>query len=700
MISKNINRKYGFDNWLIIFCGLAAAISFFIVCSAIAISILQALLLIVLLLGFSLWGHILLYPVTYKKGDAISGFIWGSISGIALGGLLTSVIVYLWGWNLWLIGPLVFILPCLCISGLAFTQFGEISAKINREIDPEILLGSIFVVILFFYFPLKNAGVLKESLVVYPWLFGHDFLGRIVHVVSLSLGIPLENFHFSGTTSSYYWLAYVYPALVKNLDWFIIDTQNLLKITSLFYALLTTSAFVLFLSQEVSTKRQRVFLAILIFCCYSYSDIYFILSKLYQVLTGENEVRLLGFNLMGFSGFSHTLYRFFLVQLQATLAVGMVLLILVLHKVNQSPYSFFFIGIVAGLLFGVDATNGIMVAMYFIAISLFHLWYFKDSAFPIFKRYLITAVSMLFVYIVLFSIDMYSFQTGKGVLQISLNTLALSTLPVYLLLEYGPMFIFGIGGFILFWKNKENPDHWCTKYLFLFGVGLFFLLFIKNPVESQFGLLKATRIIPICFLSFTAYYVQKKNKVFKFSWVVISLLIVAFPSFLADNYLASNTNNPSTFIQMADLNAAKWMKKNLPKDAIIQAHTNYPEGFDSLIKPQYYYSFIPTFAERRTACGEWKLSSKEHPKVDEVRERFHSIGELFSTTDIEAAMAIIRRHNIGYIYLGNVEKNLYGKGIAKFLESMYFETVYSYKDVYILRVKETFQHHEPSGQIV
>jgi len=377
-----------------------------------------------------------------------------------------------------------------------------------------------------------------------------------------------------------------------------------------------------------------------------------------------------------------------MVQFQATLAVGMMLMILTFFRTpNRSIYDYGIIGIVSGLVFGVDATNGIMLAFYLGVIALFHMWTVRKGFFKIAGHYSVAALGVIGVYGLLFWMGMYSFETGKSVLQIAPNLFALSTFPAYMLLEYGPLLILGMWGLYLLYKNRESSDHWTYPFIFLFVIGIAFMLMIKSPTEMHFGLLKATRIVPVCLIAFSAYCLLKKwNEKPRFRWIAVLLLLLAVPSFFVDAHLASDVNNPSTYVKIEDLEAAKWIRNNLPKDAVVQAYTNYPGPSEFPFTPLYYYSFIPVFAERETAFGEWKFSSQEHAQSGDVGTRFHQINTLFSTRDMEVAMKIIQKYNISYLYLGSVEKNLFGKGISKFMDSSCFETVFSKGNVHIVRV--------------
>jgi hypothetical protein len=218
----------------------------------------------------------------------------------------------------------------------------------------------------------------------------------------------------------------------------------------------------------------------------------------------------------------------------------------------------------------------------------------------------------------------------------------------------------------------------------LFAIGVFFIFFVINPTEPHFGLLKATRIIPICLLVFSAYYFEKIHGTQKLNRFIMILMLMGVPSLFTDNFIASDISNPSTYIRYSDMEAARWVRTNLPRTAIIQAEPNYPGSVDGY-NPKYAYSLIPIFSERRTGIGEWKVSSVEHTKPDEVSERFHLIKRLFSGTDMHECILIIKKYGIEYMYVGKLEKTLYPEGVKKFYQNgNLFRKIYSSKSVDII----------------
>lgn len=638
---------------------------------------------------FSLPGHYIVYPLLYAEGKMLEGFIWGIISGTGMSALAVSVIVYLIGWNLVLIALVIAVLPGALLWQRAVKGRPAQGRPHTADlaVTGTLLLAVLILCVVFFYFPFRNLGAHIEDRQVFAWLFGHDFINRQVHAVSLSRGLPLDSYHFAGEHLSYYWLAYVYPALLYRLFPAALSVQQALQIASVLYSLTTASALCLFLAHFAKRKRVLVLLLLLSFVCYSYMDLYllgrwsltaFMPASFGQIATGFDS----------FAGFSHSLYRFFLVEPQGTFAIGVMLLVILLENSGRKDtVNRVLLGLFLGLLFGVEATMGIMLAAWFLAVAAHAVLTRPGVRIQVLREYALSLIAAGAVYACLFAIEMYSFSTGRGVLTVKPNMTPLLLGFLYFPIEYGPMLFFGAAGLIKVFTQKERHDHWIHQFVILLAVNLFFILFIVNPTESQFGLLKATRIVPICLLMLTLYCWQDGLPAGRGKGTILLLLVLAAPGYFTDLYIATDVRNPaSTFIKDADYAACAWIRKSLPVDAVVQAEPNHP-GADSRYQPRYVYSLIPVFAERPTAIGEWKVSSQEHGKADQVSERFHGVKRMFALEDAETSLALLQKYNIQYVYVGPLERTLYPRGVSKFRNNpALFENVYSRSEVDIYRV--------------
>ena len=238
-----------------VFLGILWALSVGLVLSAVGCGPSSAVMCVAVLILLSAWGHVAVFPLYYRKGRLLEGFVWGCISGVTIASLIISVIVYVAGWNIALIFAAVSVAPAVLFSYIWFSSEKKDEAASLEKGDLVILFCALLIVTLFFYFPYKNLGALVGDKYLYAWLFGHDFINRIIHVESLSRGIPLGSMTFQGEYLSYYWLAYVFPSLLHNLNVISLDIRQILQVFLLFYSLLATAALVLFLKTYIHNNH-------------------------------------------------------------------------------------------------------------------------------------------------------------------------------------------------------------------------------------------------------------------------------------------------------------------------------------------------------------------------------------------------------------------------------------------------------------
>ena len=63
------------------------------------------------------------------------------------------------------------------------------------------------------------------------------------------------------------------------------------------------------------------------------------------------------------------------------------------------------------------------------------------------------------------------------------------------------------------------------------------------------------------------------------------------------------------------------------------------------------------------------------------------VRRIFATSDVLEALAVIRKYGIDYVYVGHLEKRLYGRGVVKFEQAPgTFRKVYSNGGVSVYRV--------------
>jgi uncharacterized membrane protein len=141
-------------------------------------------------------------------------------------------------------------------------------------------------------------------------------------------------------------------------------------------------------------------------------------------------------------------------------------------------------------------------------------------------------------------------------------------------------------------------------------------------------------------------------------------------------------------IENGDYDAIRWMNNEIKGQAKILETPG--EAYKNT-------SRVSSFTGLPTVIG-WKshevMWGREWRKVND-RER--DANKIYSTTDINKTMNLIKKYGIRYVYLGSLEKQEYPRsGIAKFgNNSQFFELVFDNKKVQIYRVVGSSQLSNP-----
>jgi hypothetical protein len=329
---------------------------------------------------------------------------------------------------------------------------------------------------------------------------------------------------------------------------------------------------------------------------------------------------------------------------------------------TKSKYVMLTVGTLLGLAIGIETFTAMILSLWLFAIAIMKVSKDRKEGF---QEVLRTLPILLAPVVVLLSsyliVGMFSFN-GAGLLISPYKTIIIMA-PFYFILEYGPMLVFGITGFIMIWKYKSIQKF--IPVILLGALSLFFILFLSQSMEPNFGVLKGRRILQLVFLILSgAFFEYFFANVHKRSLVVLTLCLfsIGIPSFFVDIYTGSNIWDASNtaYVSDTDHKACEWIKSNTPVDAVIQSSPSYPG--------RYEYSPISLFAERRVAIGPDKLASMLHDKVNEAPSRYKEIEDLLSTSDLVLAQHLISKYHIQYIYFGPYEKSRWPNGAAKFEE--------------------------------
>jgi YYY domain-containing protein len=153
-------------------------------------------------------------------------------------------------------------------------------------------------------------------------------------------------------------------------------------------------------------------------------------------------------------------------------------------------------------------------------------------------------------------------------------------------------------------------------------------------------------------------------------------------------YRDTNYAGESVTISLAnDYEALRWMQSNIEGSPIVaEAHSSNP--YRSIANRVTMYTGLP-------AIVGWDWHQRQQRAVlpgSMISNRIDDVDTLYITPDIEQALDILRQYNVGYIYVGELERTYYRpEGINKFQQmagSGLLEVVYQDNAVTIYKVKE------------
>jgi uncharacterized membrane protein len=147
-------------------------------------------------------------------------------------------------------------------------------------------------------------------------------------------------------------------------------------------------------------------------------------------------------------------------------------------------------------------------------------------------------------------------------------------------------------------------------------------------------------------------------------WAATAVLVaLALPTVALDWHNTRDIRNveinPGGFpwtvrIGPGDQAALRWIRRNLPVDAVVQT--------DAESRGRATWALIPALARRRLATG---LGLFE-PDQTRFEPNMRRIRTLFRTLDAAEAHGYCQRLGIEYLYVGDVERAAFGEGAAKF----------------------------------
>ncbi|AKB56073.1 hypothetical protein A9239_05075 [Methanosarcina sp. A14] len=135
-------------------------------------------------------------------------------------------------------------------------------------------------------------------------------------------------------------------------------------------------------------------------------------------------------------------------------------------------------------------------------------------------------------------------------------------------------------------------------------------------------------------------------------------------------------------LDRGDYDAIKWIQENLSGTPIILEASSDDSSYS-------YISRVSANTGLPTVIG-WARHEQFWGRDDtEIRARFEDVNTIYSTSSKKKALELMNKYNINYVYIGQLERQMYDIKTDKFQDETYFEPVYQ-GSVRIYKVKKEF----------
>lgn len=135
-------------------------------------------------------------------------------------------------------------------------------------------------------------------------------------------------------------------------------------------------------------------------------------------------------------------------------------------------------------------------------------------------------------------------------------------------------------------------------------------------------------------------------------------------------------------LDRGDYDAIKWIQENLRGTPVILEASSDDSSYR-------YVSRISANTGLPTVIG-WTKHERFWGRDDEeIRTRLEDVNSIYSTSSKKKALELINKYNVSYVYIGQLERQMYDIKTDKFEDETYFEPVYR-GSVRIYKVKKEF----------
>jgi YYY domain-containing protein len=224
------------------------------------------------------------------------------------------------------------------------------------------------------------------------------------------------------------------------------------------------------------------------------------------------------------------------------------------------------------------------------------------------------------------------------------------------------------------------------------------VIFLDDPISGEFARMNTVFKFYMhlwIFLAIAASYsyyelsfrcpVKSRNRTLlkeavKKAWVAVLVLLVIscafFPVVSTFTRIRDMDARPSLDgmeymkeLDRGDYNAIQWMQENIEGSPVVleASEDNSSYSYTSRVSANTGLPTVLGWARHERFWG------RDHA---EVRKRIEDVRSIYSTGSEKKALELMNKYNISYVYIGQLERQIYHVRLDKFENETYFEPVY------------------------
>jgi hypothetical protein len=539
--------------------------------------------------------------------------VFGTTVGLACGRLLLVLFQLCFGHSFLTAALVLGILPVVALALLISSPriLPRWSADEVHEITWVFGLNAAVLVTMAMAF--WGVGRLTSQGYAFVPYFFLDFLSHATCASALARQFPPENPYFAGESFHYYWFYHLWPAAIINLSG--ITARSAITLTQPVNAFLFVGSLVC-LGRVYMPRLASRHLAIGIgLFAFSYIGILFV-GRTASSWLMESISKYLN---LGYSCLTHSWYRDFLYEPHAVTALTCLLFLVYLESTSLTRSSTR-ISLLAGVTLGIVTVTDLFVGM----IAL--LWFAVLNARLFLQekhlRFPIAVESLAVTAVILGAFLLQLFPARSSQLGLGFHAMT-KYAPIYLLVELGPLFVFGALGLYLCLLRRRSTEFRPVLVLLVTALVIAFTVIV--PVEVNQVIRKSIKVVQVPLVILTAVACDAYLRLPRRHWLRLAgaaVIVAGFTALCTDVFqyidLVPAQSRGAQYITGDRMRALEWIRSHTPTDAIVQLLDEVRPGRTAAGN---FDLSVPAISERRTLFGNYKYLSLTHIATDLVDQR-------------------------------------------------------------------------------